>query len=140
MAKFQRIAMMVPSISEKRVTFLLMEGLAEPLSGLVKVFSPMQLQDAIKRVLDLAPSMMRTKATLPPRMGTSRSMLEVGPPPTKRSQTTRDNKVSLDSRNELRKNNLCFNCKQPWKRGHRCLGKGQIHYIEVVLEDDDSDL
>ena len=32
---------------------------------------------------------------------------------------------------------MCFNCKGPWELGHRCLGKGKIHYIEVVSDDED---
>lgn len=63
MAEFQRIVVMVPSISEKRVTFLT-EGLAKPLRDFVKAFSPMQLQDTIKRSLDLEPGMMRGRAAL----------------------------------------------------------------------------
>jgi hypothetical protein len=26
---------------------------------------------------------------------------------------------------------LCFSCRDLWVPGHRCMGKGQIHYIEV---------
>jgi hypothetical protein len=29
---------------------------------------------------------------------------------------------------------LCFTYKDPWVPGHRCMGKGEIHYIEVVVE------
>ena len=27
---------------------------------------------------------------------------------------------------------LCFTCKEPQELEHRCLGKGKIHYIEVM--------
>lgn len=47
--EFQRIAVMVPNIFEKRLTFLFMEGLLNPLSDMVKTFAPTSLQDAIKR-------------------------------------------------------------------------------------------
>lgn len=48
-------------------------------------------------------------------------------------------KPSLDeaTREELRRDKLCFNCKELWEPGHRCLGKGKIYYIEVVLDDED---
>jgi hypothetical protein len=38
-------------------------------------------------------------------------------------------KESLDEANwnEMRKNNLHFNCKEPWASGHRCMGKGKVH-------------
>jgi hypothetical protein len=28
---------------------------------------------------------------------------------------------------------LCFNCRDPWFPDHRCMGKGEIHYIEVAI-------
>jgi hypothetical protein len=30
--------------------------------------------------------------------------------------------------------NLFFTCKDPWVLGHMCMGKGEIHYIEVVVD------
>lgn len=72
--EFQRIVVMVPNIYEKRVTFLFMEGLLEPLTGMVKTFSHTTLQDAIKRALTLEPSMMRPKPTIPPRSAMSRPL------------------------------------------------------------------
>ena len=33
--------------------------------------------------------------------------------------------------------NLYFTCKEPWGPSHRCLGKGKIHYIEVMPDDDE---
>jgi hypothetical protein len=27
--------------------------------------------------------------------------------------------------------NLFFSCKYPWVLDHECMGKGEIHYIEV---------
>jgi len=29
---------------------------------------------------------------------------------------------------------LCFSGKDPWVPGHRCMGKGKIHYIEVATD------
>jgi hypothetical protein len=34
---------------------------------------------------------------------------------------------------------LCFICKDPWVPGHRCMGKGEIHYIEVEKDSVDSE-
>jgi hypothetical protein len=34
---------------------------------------------------------------------------------------------------------LFFNCRDPWIPGHRCMGKGEIHYIEVVADSVDSE-
>jgi hypothetical protein len=35
--------------------------------------------------------------------------------------------------------NLFFNYRDPWVPGHRCMGKGEIHYIEVVTNNVDSE-
>jgi hypothetical protein len=35
--------------------------------------------------------------------------------------------------------NLCFSCGDPWVPGHRCIGKGQIHYIEVESGSEEED-
>jgi hypothetical protein len=34
---------------------------------------------------------------------------------------------------------LCFSCRDPWVPGHRCMGKGEIHYIEVAADNVDSE-
>jgi hypothetical protein len=34
---------------------------------------------------------------------------------------------------------LCFSSKDPWVLGHKCMGKGEIHYIEVAAESVDSE-
>ena len=41
------------------------------------------------------------------------------------------------TKQELQRKKLCFNCKGPWEPGHRCLGKGKIHYNEVMSDDED---
>jgi hypothetical protein len=42
---------------------------------------------------------------------------------------------------ELRRNKFFYSFKEPWEPSHRCMGKGKVHYIEVVIyqEDDDDD-
>jgi hypothetical protein len=41
-----------------------------------------------------------------------------------------------ETRKELRRKKLCFSCKEPWEPGHRCMGKGKVHYIEVLSDSD----
>jgi hypothetical protein len=36
-----------------------------------------------------------------------------------------------------RRKQLCFTYKKAWQPGHRCMGKGKIHYIEVVFDNED---
>ena len=45
-----------------------------------------------------------------------------------------------DSQQELWRKKLCFTCKEPWGPDHRCLGKGKIHYIEVMPDDDEEQI
>jgi hypothetical protein len=51
--EFQRLAVMVPDVSESRLMMLFFEGLTEPLRGWVKDFKPNTLQDAIWKTRDL---------------------------------------------------------------------------------------
>jgi hypothetical protein len=30
-------------------------------------------------------------------------------------------------------------CKYPWELGHRCMGKGKAHYIEVLSDEEDNE-
>ena len=34
---------------------------------------------------------------------------------------------------------LFLSCRDPWVPGHRCMGKGEIHYIEVATNNVDSE-
>ena len=46
--EFQKVAVMVPDMSEKRIVYLFLDGLEDFVKGLVKAFSPSTLQEAIK--------------------------------------------------------------------------------------------
>jgi hypothetical protein len=35
---------------------------------------------------------------------------------------------------------LCFNCRDPWVLGHKCLDKGHIHYIEVASDNEEEEI
>ena len=52
---------------------------------------------------------------------------------------TRKERLDEATRNELRRKNLCFHCKDPWVPGHKCQGKGQAHYIEVHSYSDEEE-
>ncbi|KAH9309418.1 hypothetical protein KI387_037329, partial [Taxus chinensis] len=39
-----------------------------------------------------------------------------------------------DTRNDLMRKGLCFNCKDPWTLDQCCLGKGHVHYIEAFSD------
>jgi hypothetical protein len=48
-------------------------------------------------------------------------------------------KLDDDTRRDLMRKKLCFTCKDPWVPGHRCMGKGEIHYIEVATDSDEEE-
>ena len=43
------------------------------------------------------------------------------------------------TRHEIMRKKLCFTCKDPWVPDHRCMGKGEIHYIEVATDNDEEE-
>jgi hypothetical protein len=44
-----------------------------------------------------------------------------------------------ETRRDLMRKKLCFIYRDPWVPGHRCMGKGEIHYIEVAIDSVDSE-
>ena len=58
-ADFLRISVMVPDLSTAWMIYMFVEGLAEPLRGLVKSTRPATLQDAIRRTRDLQDALPR---------------------------------------------------------------------------------
>jgi len=57
---FDQISMQVQNISPRRVIFLFIDGLLDPLRGLVKSFEPLSLEEVFKRAMTL-------ESVLPPR-------------------------------------------------------------------------
>jgi hypothetical protein len=46
-------------------------------------------------------------------------------------------KLDGDMRRELMRKKICFTCKDPRVHDHRCIGRGKIHYVEVVADNDE---
>jgi hypothetical protein len=93
----------------------------------VKAYRPPTLQDAILRTRDLEDSVPNTKTfskPFVPRRDQDRLSFE-------REWKGKD-KLDDETRRELMRKNLCFSSGDPWVPGHRCMDKGEIHYIEVV--------
>jgi len=127
--EFQRIAVMVPDMIEKRTIMLFVEGLNDKLKGLVKAHKPSTLDDAIELALDLdtTPSFHPQKKTFKGSSSNQRGFNQPKYQPPRMDQETK---------NEMRRKKLCFSCKEPWEPGHRCLGKGKVHLIEVISNDE----
>jgi hypothetical protein len=127
--EFQRVTVVVTDISEPRLIMLFTEGLTEPLRGWVKAYKPPILQDAILRTRDLTDSVPKTKNFSKPFV----PQRDQDRKPFQREWKGKE-KLDNETRRELMRKKICFSCRDPWVPGHRCMGKGEIHYIEVATD------
>lgn len=132
-SEFEKLAILVTEISERHKIVIFIDGLSDSLKGWVKSLNPLTLQTAVKRGRELEPS-------------SEGNFFNKGPPPKPEKDKqpfNKDNfpKNRLDKgeREELRRKKLCFSCREAWQPGHRCLGKGKIHYIEVMSDSEDEE-
>jgi hypothetical protein len=125
---------MVQDISPTRLMMLFTEGLMEPLRGWVKDLKPNNLYDAIWRTRDLGTA---AKPKFIPRTPLNTRGRDQRPPVNLGGRDPRGfdrgcGKIDDNTRRELRRKQLCFTCKEPWNTSHKCMGRGQVHYIEVT--------
>lgn len=59
--EFQRIVVMIHNISKERLTFMFVEGLMDPLQGMVRVSAPTKPDNAIRVAYDLEPTVKSLK-------------------------------------------------------------------------------
>ena len=112
---------------------MFIEGLAEPLKGLVKAYRPTTLQEAVSKTRDLQDTIPRTK--YPPRNSLPHTF-QNQKPHVRNFPASGKRDYSYKDRDELRRKKLCFSCQEPWAPGHKCV-KGKAHYIEVFSESDE---
>jgi hypothetical protein len=48
-------------------------------------------------------------------------------------------RIDYNTRRELRRKKLFFTCKEPWNPSHKCMGRGQVHYIEVTSDNEEEE-
>jgi hypothetical protein len=86
------------------LVILFVEGLSEPLHGWVKAYKPTTLQDAVNKDRDMQDVIPKSK--FPPKPYFPQKNKETKP------FQDWDEKIKLDeeTKKELRKKNLCFNC------------------------------
>ena len=82
-ADFLRVSVMVPDISAARRIYMFVEGLLEPLWGLVRSTRPATLQDAISRTRDLQDALPGTRTPYPQRQAFQPKGRDVRIPPPK---------------------------------------------------------
>jgi hypothetical protein len=132
---------MVQDISLTRIMMLFTEGLMEPLKGWVKDFKPTNLQDAIWRTRDLGPA---AKPKFVPRPPLNTGGRDQRPPMNQGGRDPRGfdrghGRVDENTIREVRRKKLCFTCKEPWNPSHKCMGHGQVHYIEVTSDNEEEE-
>jgi hypothetical protein len=128
---FQRMVVMVTDISQQRLVMLFTKDLIEPLRGWVKAFRPTTLYEVIMRSQDMKDAVTKKVPT--------KSFIPQGGKEMKfphKSWTGKD-RMNEETRRELRREKRCFSCKELWEPGHRCMGKGKVHYIDVVFDEED---
>jgi hypothetical protein len=132
---------MVQDMSPTRLMILFIEGLMEPLKGWVKAFKPTSLQEAIWKTRDLGPA---AKPKFIPRPPLNNGGRDQRPPINQGGHDPKGydkdhGRIDDNTRRELRRKQLCFTCKEPWNPSHKCMGRGQVHYIEVTSDDEEED-
>jgi hypothetical protein len=95
---------------------------------------PPTLQDAILCTQDLADPVPKTKTFSKPFV----PQKDRDRKPFQREWKGKE-KLDDETRRDLMRKKLCFNCRDPWIQGHRCMDKGEIHYIEVVVDNVDNE-
>lgn len=44
-----------------------------------------------------------------------------------------------ETNDKLRRNNICYKYKEPWVLGNKCVGKGKVHYISVMSDNEEEE-
>jgi hypothetical protein len=100
----------------------------------VKAYRPPTLQDAILHTRDLADSVPKTKTFSKPFV----PWRDRDRKPFQREWKGKE-KLDDETRRELMRKKLCFSCRDPSVLDHKCMGKGEIHYIKVPTDIVDSE-
>ena len=104
------------------------EGLIEPLKGLVKAYRTSTLQDTLNRTIDLKDVIPTTR--FPPMLNSPVPFKNQVPTPMKSPLLNFRRDTFSSDRDELRRRKLCFTWKEPWVPRNKC-AKRKEHYIEV---------
>ncbi|XP_059068173.1 uncharacterized protein LOC131858745 [Cryptomeria japonica] len=135
--EFQRIAVMVPDMPQRRSVMLFIEGLQDRLKGLVRAFQPATLKEAIEVTLRLDTVPTSYQADKKP-FRDSRPAQKANTSQNKEGTSAKTPWMNQETRNELRRKKLCFSCKEPWEPGHRCMGDEEV--LDTDIEDDTEDV
>jgi hypothetical protein len=106
-----------------------------------KGFQAHQSTDAIWRTRDLGPAAKPKLIPRPPLNTGGRDQRPLVNPGGRdpRGFDRGRGKIDDNTRRELRRKQLCFTCEEPWNPSHKCMGRGQVHYIEVTSDNEEEE-
>ncbi|XP_059078061.1 uncharacterized protein LOC131876635 [Cryptomeria japonica] len=134
-SEFQRLSVMVPDITKRRLIVLFIEGLADPLRSWVRAFDSPSLQHDMKKARSMEHADLKHKSSSKPFQSNNDKK-----PFHKNSDQQKKpfQKHNEESLNDLRRRNLCFKCNEPWDPKHKCASKGKANQLEYFSGDDAS--
>ena len=115
---------------------MFIDGLDEPLHGLVKSTKPTTLHDAIERSRNLQDALPKAKENFQHKPSFPLKGKEEKVAPSKESSYKKP--LDDDVWRDLRRRKLCFTCQESWAPGHRCAA-GKAHYLEVFSDDEEEE-
>jgi hypothetical protein len=138
-SEFQKLAMLVTDVFERRILVLFMDGLADPLRGLIKALNPPTLQEAIKKARHMDSS-SASKNKFQAKSFPSRKDKD-SKPFHREAQPPKEESKRLDNEtlNDLRKKKLCFHCREPWDLSHKCPLKAKAKQMEYFSAEESVD-
>lgn len=119
---------MIHHISKEWLTFLFIEGLSEPLRGMVKVLNPRAMDDMIRAAYDLEPTVKSLREGSANKAPPNQKLLE-GPSKAKALALPRSDQLDTATWKKLREEGRCFHCKKAWEPGTVILERGK--YISL---------
>ena len=102
---------MVPDLSVARRVYMFIDGLEEPLHGLVKTTKPTTLQYSIERARDIQYALPKSKAKFQQKPFFPSKEKYENAPLSKESQNKKP--LDYDVQRDLRRRNICFTCQEP---------------------------
>ena len=108
-SEFLKLYVMVPDLSAARRVYMFIDGLTEPLHGLVKSTKPTTLQDSIERARYLQYALLKAKETIQQKPSFPSKGKDEKAPFSKESQNKKP--LSDDVQRDLRRSKLCITCQ-----------------------------
>lgn len=122
--EFQKLVVMVPEISQERLTYLFIEGLTGSVKILVRTLEPTHLDEAIQKAMKNEDNWARDKNRnttflARPLRKEERPKREATPRTCQYCKKVRDQFHLCKTMEDLKEKGLCYTCQQPWGRDNK---------------------